>query len=62
MALGDRVFLLSDGALDTGDNDDQLFGAERLHAVFAANRQPERLITEIQHALNSPSVGSPGMM
>jgi len=52
MALGDRLFLLSDGVLDTGDNDDQLFGVERLHAVFAANRQPDALIDEIQQALN----------
>jgi CheY-like chemotaxis protein len=52
LALGDRIFLLSDGVLDTSDNDDQLFGVERLQAVFAANRQPDELINEIQHALD----------
>ncbi|MBO0495595.1 fused response regulator/phosphatase [Pseudomonas sp. Marseille-Q1929] len=51
MALGDRVFLLSDGVLDTADSNDQLFGAERLHQVFAANREPDRLFAEIEQAL-----------
>lgn len=50
-ALGDRLFLLSDGVIDTSDSNDQLFGTQRLHEVFAANRQPERLIAEIQQAL-----------
>lgn len=53
LALGDRIFLLSDGVLDTSDNEDQLFGVARLHAVFAANRQPDALIDEIQRALNA---------
>ncbi|WP_095145681.1 MULTISPECIES: fused response regulator/phosphatase [unclassified Pseudomonas] len=51
MALGDRVFLLSDGVIDTCDADEQLFGVERLHKVFADNRQPERLFEEIEQAL-----------
>ncbi|WLH77836.1 fused response regulator/phosphatase [Pseudomonas sp. FP2335] len=51
MALGDRVFLLSDGVLDTADTADQLFGVERLHQVFAANREPDRLFEEIEQAL-----------
>ncbi|MBJ2246964.1 ATP-binding SpoIIE family protein phosphatase [Pseudomonas haemolytica] len=51
MALGDRVFLLSDGVLDTADANDQLFGAERLQQVFAANREPDRLFEDIEHAL-----------
>ena len=51
MALGDRVFLLSDGVLDTADSNDQLFGAERLHQVFAANREPDLLFAEIEQAL-----------
>lgn len=52
LALGDRIFLLSDGVLDTSDSADQLFGVERLHAVFSANRRPDALIDEIQQALN----------
>ncbi|MGQ7861907.1 ATP-binding SpoIIE family protein phosphatase [Pseudomonas sp. 32A] len=51
MALGDRVFLLSDGVLDTADAQEQLFGAERLQQVFAANREPDRLFEEIEQAL-----------
>ncbi|PHN21355.1 fused response regulator/phosphatase [Pseudomonas sp. ICMP 460] len=51
MALGDRVFLLSDGVLDTADANDQLFGAERLQQVFAANRDPEHLFEDIELAL-----------
>lgn len=51
MALGDRVFLLSDGVIDTCDANEQLFGVERLEQVFAANRQPDRLFEEIEQAL-----------
>ncbi|WQG57199.1 fused response regulator/phosphatase [Pseudomonas sp. RTB3] len=51
MALGDRVFLLSDGVLDTADANEQLFGAERLLQVFAANREPDRLFEDIEQAL-----------
>jgi len=51
MAVGDRVFLLSDGVMDTCDSDEQLFGVERLHQVFAANRQPDSLFEEIERAL-----------
>jgi CheY-like chemotaxis protein len=52
LALGDRVFLLSDGVIDTSDSHDRLFGVGRLHDVFATNRQPQLLIAEIQQALN----------
>ena len=52
MAQGDRVFLLSDGVIDTCDSDEQLFGVERLQAVFAANREPDRLFEDIQDALH----------
>lgn len=51
MALGDRVFLLSDGVIDTADANEQLFGVERLLQVFAANREPERLFEDIEQAL-----------
>ncbi|WP_277590610.1 ATP-binding SpoIIE family protein phosphatase [Pseudomonas chlororaphis] len=52
MALGDRVFLLSDGVIDTCDANEQLFGVERLQRVFAANREPDLLFEEIQRALS----------
>nr|WP_178131120.1 fused response regulator/phosphatase [Pseudomonas sp. C1C7] len=51
MALGDRVFLLSDGVIDTCDVNDQLFGVERLQQVFAANREPDALFEDIERAL-----------
>ncbi len=50
-ACNDRIFLLSDGVVDTRNRDEQLFGVQRLHEVFAANRQPHLLIGEIQQAL-----------
>ena len=51
MAMGDRVFLMSDGVIDTCDADDQLFGEQRLLQVFAANRQPDTLFEDIEQAL-----------
>ncbi|WP_433771782.1 ATP-binding SpoIIE family protein phosphatase [Pseudomonas putida] len=51
MARGDRVFLLSDGVIDTCDANEQLFGVERLQQVFAANRQPDALFEDIEQAL-----------
>ncbi len=51
MAVGDRVFLLSDGVIDTSNANDQLFGVERLQQVFAANREPDRLFEDIERAL-----------
>ena len=51
MAVGDRVFLLSDGVIDTCDGNEQLFGVDRLQQVFAANRQPDALFGEIKQAL-----------
>lgn len=51
MAVGDRVFVLSDGVIDTSDASDQLFGVERLQQVFAANREPDRLFEDIEQAL-----------
>ncbi|MBA1230794.1 fused response regulator/phosphatase [Pseudomonas viridiflava] len=52
LALGDRIFLLSDGVLDTSDSREQLFGVQRLRDVLAANDQPALLIQEILEALN----------
>jgi CheY-like chemotaxis protein len=51
MAVGDRVFLLSDGVIDTCDVNEQLFGVQRLQRVFAANREPDALFEEIGQAL-----------
>ncbi|NER60667.1 SpoIIE family protein phosphatase, partial [Pseudomonas sp. MAFF212428] len=51
LALGDRLFLLSDGVVDTCNEDEQLFGVERLKLVFARNRLPERLFEDVLQAL-----------
>ncbi|WP_339731622.1 fused response regulator/phosphatase [uncultured Pseudomonas sp.] len=51
LALGDRVFLLSDGVLETCNKLGESFGEERLLEVIAANRQLPALFTEIQQAL-----------
>jgi hypothetical protein len=48
---GDRIFLLSDGVLETRDASEQLFGEERLLQVFDSGHAPERLFDEIQRAL-----------
>ncbi|WP_202371168.1 ATP-binding SpoIIE family protein phosphatase [Pseudomonas sp. MWU318] len=53
MAVGDRVFLLSDGVIDTTDAEDRLFGVERLQQLFAANREPDNLFAEIEQALHA---------
>ncbi len=52
LAPGDRIFLLSDGVLDTSNNNDELFGAQRLRQVLSTNREPHLLIEEILVALN----------
>ncbi|EGH14725.1 response regulator, partial [Pseudomonas savastanoi pv. glycinea str. race 4] len=52
LAPGDRIFLLSDGVLDTSNSNDELFGAQRLRQVLSANREPHLLIEEILEALN----------
>ncbi len=52
LELGDRLFLLSDGVLEACNSAGQLFGEDRLLAVFAANRQPDLLFEEIQQALS----------
>ncbi|MND64430.1 Transcriptional regulatory protein AfsQ1 [compost metagenome] len=51
MAPGDRVFLLSDGVLDSRDASERLFGVERLQQVFAANQRPECLFDDILQAV-----------
>jgi len=50
LALGDRLFLLSDGVVDTCNEDEQLFGVARLKQVFARNR-PQYLFEDVLQAL-----------
>ncbi len=51
LELGDRLFLFSDGVLETCDASGQLFGEQRLQSVFDAGHAPERLFDELQLAL-----------
>ncbi|MCU7281524.1 fused response regulator/phosphatase [Pseudomonas peradeniyensis] len=51
LAVGERLFLLSDGVVDTGDARECLFGVERLLEVLAANRDPVVLFDEVMQAL-----------
>lgn len=51
LALGERLFLLSDGVVDTSDENDQLFGVERLLQVLNDNRQADLLFEEVLQAL-----------
>ncbi|MDE1164301.1 MAG: fused response regulator/phosphatase [Pseudomonas sp.] len=51
VGLGDQLFLLSDGVIDTADGDEQLFGVERLQQVFAHNAHPDQLFDDILQAL-----------
>ncbi|QXI46465.1 MULTISPECIES: fused response regulator/phosphatase [Pseudomonas] len=51
LAPGERVLLLSDGVIDTADDQERLFGVQRLHEVLADNRDPARLFDEVMQAL-----------
>ncbi|MBF8745398.1 MULTISPECIES: fused response regulator/phosphatase [Pseudomonas putida group] len=51
MAAGERLLLLSDGVVDTADEQDRLFGVQRLRTVLAGNRDPSRLFDELLQAL-----------
>ena len=50
---GDRIFLLSDGVLETCDGGGQLFGEERLLRVLDGGHAPQQLFDEIQRALTA---------
>ena len=52
LQLGDRLFLLSDGLLETCNSQGQAFTEERLLAVFSANQQADLLFSEIQQGLS----------
>lgn len=51
LAVGERLFLLSDGVIDSGDAQECLFGVTRLRQVLAENRQPVLLFDEVMQAL-----------
>ncbi|MWV16821.1 SpoIIE family protein phosphatase [Pseudomonas sp. L-22-4S-12] len=51
LGLGDRLFLFSDGVLETCDSAGQMFGEQRLQAIFDGHCPPAQLFDEIQQAL-----------
>jgi serine phosphatase RsbU (regulator of sigma subunit)/CheY-like chemotaxis protein len=51
LAPGERLLLLSDGVIDTADDQERLFGVQRLRAVLADNRDPVKLFDELMLAL-----------
>ncbi len=53
MALGDQLYLWSDGIHEARDSDGELFGERRLQQLFAANRDPETLFEEILSRVQS---------
>ncbi len=51
LAPGERLLLMSDGVLETADDQERLFGEQRLRAVLADNRNPALLLDELLDAL-----------
>lgn len=51
LAPGERLLLLSDGVVDTADEQDRLFGVQRLREVLVDNRDPGLLFEEVMQAL-----------
>lgn len=51
--IDDRLLLFTDGILESEGDHGEMFGEERLLQVFADNREPERLFSEINLAVNS---------
>ena len=52
LALGDRIFLLSDGVLEACNAQQELFGEARLLQVLDANPSAAQLLDQIQQALH----------
>ncbi|MDE3740112.1 MULTISPECIES: fused response regulator/phosphatase [Pseudomonas] len=50
---GDRILLVSDGVLETRNDNEETFGDERLRAVLDASGDGSRLFDEIQLALSA---------
>ncbi|MBF8742889.1 ATP-binding SpoIIE family protein phosphatase [Pseudomonas guariconensis] len=51
LAVGERLLLLSDGVVDTCDDQDELFGVSRLQQVMAGKGDSARLLDDIMQAL-----------
>ncbi len=53
MALGDQLFLWSDGIHEARNQEGELFGEQRLQQLFVANRASETLFSEILNRVQS---------
>lgn len=53
IAVGERLLLLSDGVLESRNEEEELFGEQRLLAVLEGNARSEALLEEIQLALQA---------
>lgn len=51
--IDDRLWVFTDGILESEGDNGEMFGEERLLQVFADNTEPERLFSEINIAVNS---------
>ncbi|MEX5353495.1 fused response regulator/phosphatase [Pseudomonas juntendi] len=51
LAVGERLLLLSDGVVDTCDDQDRLFGVSGLQAVLAGSHDPACLLDDVMRAL-----------
>ena len=54
---GDRVYIHSDGVTETSNPDGEMFGRDRLAAVFEANKHPDDLFDEIYTSLKQFQAG-----
>lgn len=48
--VGDRIYLMSDGILESENNQGEMFAEHRLLSVLSSNQDPENLFTELNAA------------
>ena len=53
MKNGDRFFMWSDGIIEAYNQVEEMFGEERLQAIFNANEDPNRLFKEVNETVNA---------
>ncbi len=53
MEVGSRLYLWSDGIIEAENDQGEMFGDDRLYAIFEANEDPETLFDEIQEGVKA---------
>lgn len=53
MKIGDRFFMWSDGIIEASNLHDELFGEDRLQAIFTANNDPHLLFRQLNETVNA---------